>query len=388
MSNYIKVTKPLFADDLHIKSQKININGKKFKTPIKAVDMSNLRRDITLNENIKGLNEVFKTFNKKSLDSYLNGEKDETKNIYANLGTKIRKTEDNEANICFILYESPDLPSGKSIDFLTNVSYNFSDATPLPLLSSFFDENKNFRDQFEQYVEFMGNTIESINRFNNKPIIGVIPFDIPSMFVSTLMDFYYSNDITSFVYDFKGRVYAGNEGKLRELMISLKNLDISEESFLYSTNVNPGKILKGAPVIRATDVLVYNFGFDAIGDNHIRRRFPPALIEKMKERVGPKSIRLLNSENYGYYKTADLDVLGEIYPQKETSIPFTTFTVDNAKSKQCQKLFNTERIGLETVKYQNMINEDVEVSEYLKTKDIIRDQDIKVLLDFKKDIKT
>jgi hypothetical protein len=271
-----------------------------------------------------------------------------------------------------------------------NISYGFSDATPLPLLSSFFDETKDFNNQFEQYINFMGECIESINRLNTKPIIGVIPYDIPSMFVSSLMDFYYSNDITSFVYDFKGRVYAGNEGKLRELMIYLKELEISEKTFLYSANVNSGKMLKGAPVIRATDMLIYNFGFDAIGDNHIRRRFPPNVIEKMKERMGPgqKSIRLLNSENYGYYKTPDLDILSNIYPQNETSIPFSTFAVDNAKSKQCQKLFNTERIGLEASKYQQMINDDVEVSEYLKTKEILREQDIKGLLDFKKQIKS
>jgi len=72
----------------------------------------------------------------------------------------------------------------------------------------------------------------------------------------------------------------------------------------------------------------------------------------MKERTGPKSIRLFNSQNYGYYKTMDLDVLNDMYPQDETSIPFETFKVDNAKSKQCQKLFNTERIGLEASKYQ------------------------------------
>ncbi len=372
MSKSIKITKSKFADDLNIKSQKININGKKFKTPIKSVDMSNLRRDVSLNKNIKGINEVFRTFNKNSLDEYTDGKKNETENIFKNLSTKTRKTLSNEVNMCFILYESPNLPTEeKHVNFLMNISYTFSDATPLPLLSSFFDETKEFKAQFEQYMEFMKKCIESINRLNNKPIIGIIPFDIPSMFVPILMDFYYSYNITSFVYDFKGRVYVGNEGKLRELMISLNDLDISDKTFLYSTNVNPGKMLKGAPIIRATDVLIYNFGFDVIGDNHIRKKFPPDLVQKMKERTGPKSIRLFNSQNYGYYKTMDLDVLNDMYPQDETSIPFETFKVDNAKSKQCQKLFNTERIGLEASKYQEMISENIQISEYLSTKNIL-----------------
>jgi len=386
MPSSIKVSNIQFNDDLYVKSQKVKINGKKFVTPIKSIDMSNLRRDTPLNDNIKGLNELFKTFNATNLEKYVSGEEKEKK-IYAPLNTKIRKTQEEETNICFILYESPNLPSGKSIDFMTNISYFYSDAIPLPLLNSFFNENNNFREQFKEYIEFMAACIESINRHNNKPILGVIPYDVPSTFVPFLVDFYHSNDITSFVYDFKGRVYAGNEAKLRELMIHLKSLDLLEDTFLYSSNVNPGKLLKGSPVIRATDTLIYNFGFDAIGDNHIRRKYPPELIEKMKQRVGPKSVRLFNSEDYGYYKTTDLDLLNSMYPQQETSIPFETFEVDNAKAKQCQKLFNSERIGLETVKYQELISENTEVSDYLKTKSVLRDQDLKVLTDFKKDIK-
>lgn len=75
-----------------------------------------------------------------------------------------------------------------------------------------------------------------------------------------------------------------------------------------------------------------------------------------------------------------------MYPQDETSIPFDTFKVDNSKSKQCQKLFNTERIGLEASKYQQMINDDTQISAYLGTKKILREQDIKGLMDFKRQI--
>jgi len=386
MPKSIKVSKSEIDDDFFIKSQKVRINDKKFVTPIKSIDMSNLRRDIHLNDCVKGLNEVFRTFNHEKLDKFVTGKDDETDKIHKPMNTKFNKTAEDEVNLCFTLYESPNLPEGKSINLLTNTAYQYSDATPLPLLTSFFQDEKDFIKQFDEYIIFMNNCIESINRLNNKPIIGVIPIDIPSMFVADLIDFYHDNDITSFVYDFKGKVYAGNESKLREMIIALKELEILDDAFLYTTNVNPGKMLKGTPIIRATDLLLYNFGFDAIGDNHIRRKYPKEVLDKMKERVGPKSIRLLNSQDYGYYKTSNMELLTKFYPKDETTIPFETFEVDNNKAKQCQKLFNAERIGLETSKYQTMIKEHTEISDYIGSKDIVRDKDLKILYDFRKDI--
>lgn len=386
MSKYIKISDFKVDDDVCLKSQKVSVNGKTITTPIKAINMTKIRRDTPLNEGIKGINEIFKTFTNEKINEFMTNVKDENK-IIKGINTHLNKTDPDEVNLCFVQHEDTKLPEGKALDFIMNVAYTCSDATPLPILPYFFEnESSNFLEEYETYVNFMGKCIESINRFNNKPIIGIIPLSIPSAIVENLVRFYYDHDITSFAYDFNGRVHAGSELKLRELMTTLLDLEIFEKSFIYSCNITPGQMMKGAPVIRATDVMTYNLGFDAIGDNHIRRKFPRKLVEEFKKRKGASAIRLFNSEDYGYYKSTELPLLKEFYPSNDTDIPFDTFKVDNNKSKQSQVLFNSERIGLESLKYQNILNESLEATNYLKTKEYIRDKDLKTFMEFKNQI--
>lgn len=387
MAKNIKTSDFKIDDDICLKSQKIHINGKKLITPIKSVNMAKIRRDTPINNKVKGINEIFKTLNNEKINDYITGTNDES-NITKNILSNLRKTDSKDVNLCFIQHEDNKLPEEeKAINFIMNIAYEYSDATPLPILPKYFsDETSDFLKIYENYLNFMKSCIESINRLNNKPIIGIIPIDIPSAIIGDLVNFYHNNDITSFAYDFNGKVYAGSELKVRELMTTLIDLDLLDNSFIYCCNITPGKMMKGAPIVRATDVMTYNFGFDAIGDNHIRKRLPRSLIESFKKRKGKSAIRLFNSEDYGYYKTTELSLLKQIYPTKETNIPFDTFRVDNAKSKQCQTLFNTERIGLESLKYQTILNDSSEAVDYLKTKEFIRDKDIRKFMEFRNKI--
>jgi len=78
---------------------------------------------------------------------------------------------------------------------------------------------------------FMQKCIDSINRLNNKPILGIIPSKMPEPYIRELIEFYHEHNITSFAFDFEGRVHSGLDGHLRELMIAIIELDILNESF-------------------------------------------------------------------------------------------------------------------------------------------------------------
>jgi hypothetical protein len=390
MSKYIKVSDFKVADDLFMKTQKINIEGKILQTPIKTIDASKLHPDIQIVDKVKGLNEICKFFNGQRLEEYVTGAKDESL-INIELARKIRNTNHKEAIICFVGYEDLKFPDEKGINFLMNLAHEFSDATPLPLVPKLFkNDERDFYVKLNDYKVFMKKCIDSINRFNNKPILGIIPEIIPSTYVADLVNFYYDNDITSFVYDFKGKVSAGMRTKIREMMIALKELDLLGNSFLYSINVNNGKMIKDASIVRARDILTFGFGFDALGDQHIRRVFPPDVAKMIRERMINSSplIRLFNNKDYGYYKTSDLSMLENIYPKDETSIPFDNFRVFNTKAKHSQTLFNSERIGLEAMKYQRLIIEETDkTSDYFKTKKYVREKDIKDLVKFRRELK-
>lgn len=366
----IKVTNQNIDEDLFIKSEKIKINHKTIHTPIKSFNMSNLRRDTEINNNVKGVNEIFKILRIDKIKEFVSGEVDIIK-FSKNIDTDIKKTGKDEINFCFINLPDDKLPEGKEIDLVTNLTYVKSDAVPLPLVNAFFKMNMDGDKSFDKYTNFMEKCIDSINRLNNKAIVGVIPSRMNHTYIEDLLDFYHSNNITSFVFDFDGRQYTGFDIVIREFMIALNALDISKESFTYSCNVSPGRVTAGTNIVQARDILVYNYGFDMMGDNHKPFTIPPDVAESLKKRANNSFIRLFNSEDYGHYKHDSFNNARAMYPVNETKIPFEVFRKDNTKSNKCQKLFNSERIGLELLKYQNIINKNESTLEYLKTKEQI-----------------
>lgn len=234
----------------------------------------------------------------------------------------------------------------------------------------------------------MQQCIDSVNRLNNKSILGIIPAMIPvSQDVHDLVKFYYDNNITSFVIDYAGRTPKVAKTTMRELIISLKEFNLIEDSFLYAINMTSGNMMQNAPVVKAVDLLSFGYGFDALGDNHIRRTYPPAVIERMKRLAKDQgsTFRLFNNADYGYYKSPDLSILENIYPHSETSIPFDNFRATTVKTRPSQILFNSERTGLEAIKYRRLIDEETEnTASYFRTKTYVEDKDVKELEKFRK----
>ena len=371
----VSVTHQEIDEELFLRSEKLKINNKTLRTPIKAVNMPSLRKDVPLNPVVKGVNEIFKTFKINDIKKFCTGEKDESR-IYKSINTPLNKTDkNNEVNICFLQLEDAQLPENKEVDFLTNISYVYSDITPLPLVQSLFKGDDALKD-IEIFMTFMKKCIDSINRLNNKPILGVIPGTMPSTLVGYLIDFYHENDITSFAFDFQGRIHKNFEVQIREMMTKILELDISNESFLYSCNTQRGKVTKGSTIIKGNDIAVYNYGFDVMGDSHVKAKMRPDVAKKLNERASNElNIRLFNSEDYGHYKFSDLDAINDMYPYDETNIELSSFNpfINKKRATDSQKLFNSERIGLELMKYKNMLNQSESAYEYINTKEQIRD---------------
>lgn len=371
----VQVSHQEIDEDLFIRSEKLRINNKTLRTPIKAVNMPSLRKDVPIDDGVKGVNEIFKTMKMEDIKKYCTGEKDEN-NIYKSINTPLNKTDKkNEVNICFLQLPDLRLPENNEIDFITNISYVYSDITPLPLVQGLFKGDDGINDLM-RFMEFMQKCIDSINRLNNKPMLGVIPGTMPSPLVGYLIDFYHENDITSFAFDFQGRIHKNFEVQIRAMITKILELDISNESFLYSCNTQRGKVSKGSTIIKGNDIAVYNYGFDVMGDSHIKARMHPDVVKKMKERASNDlNIRLFNSDDYGHYKFADIGAIREMYPYDETGIALDSFNpgINKKRAYDSQKLFNAERIGLEANKYKNMLGQSESTYEYINTKVQIRD---------------
>ena len=186
--------------------------------------------------------------------------------------------------------------------------------------------------------------------------------------------FYHDPDITSFAFDFENKTHVGLTDHLREMMISIIQLDILNESFTYSCNTQRGKASRGSDVTKANDILVYNFGFDIVGNSHMAMKIPPDTAKKLKDR-NPTSIRLFNNDDYGHYRYDNISLIQDFYPHEKTEIPIEFFNPEGnvKRSRNCQKLFNNEMFGLELLEYNRILKENESTLKYLKTKKQIKD---------------
>jgi len=153
--------------------------------------------------------------------------------------------------------------------------------------------------------------------------------------------------------------------------------------FSYSCNTQRGKSTKGTNIMKANDILVYNYGFDVMGDNHTKLRIPPDVAKKLQERSKGFDIRLFNSDDYGHHRHDTIEEAKKFFPFNETNIAFEYFEeMNKTKKNYVQRLFNSERIGFELLKWNELIREDEQTIKYLENKNQIKN-DLKTFQNFK-----
>lgn len=380
MNKEIKIRDLLFAEDSFYKTQRVEISGKSFITPAKAMDIRRNITGVSLNPSIKGINEVYRVF--KSASIYDARTTDKELKINNEINRLFRRySSEDQVNICFVEFEEQKLPTEEELEYLTNLSCVHSDITPLPLVPRF--SKAITIDNFDEYNNFVKKAIETIEVLNNKPIMGIIPMPVPSAFMPTLLNTYIDNGITALCLDFQGSTIGSSLTKIRALVKAIKKQNLLEESFIYSLNLGGGKLPKSKDVVPAKDILSFGYGFDTIGGQHIRRRLPPEVRAKIlsSKDISKNSLRLFNKDDYGYYRAIKKETIKEIYPP-DSSIPLGLLEKLMAPSN-IDKLFNQEQQGLEAINLRTVIKEENKLLNYLKRKRFVDQKDIKSIHNLK-----
>lgn len=292
----------------------------------------------------------------------------------------VKKTDtDKEINLCFIEYEDITYPEKKPLEFILDTAYEYSDITPLPIISNIgkrIDSEKNF----EKYKKFLEESLEIINTLNHKPIMGIVP---PVQFyIKEIVDLYAKKGIDAFVFDFDGKTPLSMHQTIRSFMRSLKENDLLENSYIHSINIHQGRFNKEVNVVGAKDIISFGLGFDSMGERHKPLKGPKEFFEKLKNREDNK-LRLFNKEDYGYYRLG-IGELEEIYPG-DSIIKKESFINENSDLRILQKNFNMEQIGLEIIRLRDIINNQ-EPKEYLSHKTHVKKEDFKKIMNMKKEI--
>lgn len=386
MSKHIEFKKVFPNEDSLYVTKEFRVNGKKLTTPIKSLNLSKSNSKLLLNDKIRGINEIYKRFSlnkdskKNSIYNVLNfPEKLNTFNY--ELNSLVRKTDiGKEINICFVEYDDTKYPEKKPLEFIVDTAYEYSDITPLPIIPKIPQRIGSDENAFLKYKTFLEESLEIIETLNNKPIMGIVP--PVQFFISDIVEFYAKKDIDTFVFDFDGKTPLSMHQTIRSFMRSLKHHELLENSFIHSINANQGRFNKDANVVGAKDILSFGLGFDSMGERHKPLKGPKDFFEKLKNREDNK-LRLFNKEDYGYYKLSANEI-GEIYPI-DSIIEMESFANKNFDMKFLQKSFNSEQIGLESIRLREIIN-DQEALYYLSNKTQVKKEDFKKIAKMKKEV--
>ena len=230
------------------KTQKINVSSSKsFETPIKAINLKQLKQKFNLDTNLKNLSEIFRCVNKNSIEKYHSDptfEENFNKDIISDLN---KIDESKNCKICFLDFDETRYPNQDEIETLTSIAHSYSDITPLPILK-FINKKKISDKEFDDYKTFVSNSIKSIEQFNNKPIMGVIPI-LPTKFINQLIELYARIGINAFCIDLGGANPISFMPRIRKILLSIKNNKPLEECYIHSFNVGIGRPNKIEEVI-------------------------------------------------------------------------------------------------------------------------------------------
>ena len=382
-----------------------NAGSKHIITPTIGIDTKEIRRSDAFTQSAVGLSEIFRAppAVKREKESDLNSEKNQSRTplnelVYETL--KQRKFYNEIQNqvdklpgpvVFFFEFKDNRFPKEIELNFVLHTEHSFSDIPCLPITPSIIKAIVKHEIPFDDYLVFIKDSIEFLQKFNAKPIMGIVP-DLSYGYLEELFKIYVENGLNAFCIDFDCHTPMSHRPTIFQCYRILKDYDMLDKSFFYALNVNPGRFVKNKSVISAKDVLSFGFGLDAMGGLH-RFKFPPkqtidSLGTKWKPLDrGQNKVRLFNRNDYGYYRAEHAKSIAQEIGY--SSIPLETFAgsfdVADPSIRHCEKVFNMEQLGKEALNLQGVIKNDAPI-KYLTPKAHLDRKDIKLMKEFNESI--
>ncbi len=380
MTTETKIRTKDVADDTSLRSLEITRGKSKIITPSKSLGPDLISSRVVFPNTGKQFNEIYKRFSPENIEKIRCDESfSRSKNI--ELRKKREIIPDSPATV-FIDYfvndaEHP-IPTDTEIDVLTNFAYTYSDITPIPALPKFVP--KLNKDNFDYFLTYLKKSIETIEEWNHKPIMGYIPF-VGTLFVDEIVDLYAGYGINAFYLDFNRKGF-GDLTVITAIKRKMKKLDLEENHLIHFVNMDYGKRNKNANVLPAKDFLGFGLGLDSMGDSHRQIAIPKKNGSNL-EKDPPKKYRVFDREDYGYYR---IDVAN--LESKETPYPadaiFSKDEILNEKihknKDRMMKLVNLQEQTKECHHLQYIASENTENTfEYFEEKHSLDVKDLKNL---------
>jgi len=382
MSTEIRIDDYSVSDDTDLRTLGFSISNKRITTPTRALNTNTFFKDTKIPSALASLNELYFMLNEISLKN-INEQPAASvaKNKAAN---KSQIQSDFKPTLCLLQFKNQDFdpryPTPDEIEILANTAYAFSDITPIPSIPKIARTLTS--ENLDAFLAYLEACYTAIMVRNKKPIIGYVPATVP-LFTRKIINFYLDHGINAFYIDFDGTLISTHATALNALKVEIKKRGYEEKNFLHYVNVSFGKSINNQDVLSARDLLGFGHGLDSLGGVHMGPKRNPEFYEWLKAHkdIKQNTNRLLNREDYGYYKVVGLgDRIGRMIPKDAPVQPSDIISASESRQTRAIKIVNLHQQCVESTVLRTMVNENPDKTlGYFKAKRNVLENDVKLL---------
>ena len=264
-------------------------------------------------------------------------------------------------------------PSQNELKFMVRTIHAYSTFSTVPMVSSITDYLEVGKS-FDSFCSYVSGALDTIESYNKKPVMGVVPLTIPFTKVEELMELYLAKDVSAFALDFAATKPESRIQTHEEVLAFLSDNGVLESSYIHALNISPGRPRSTTPVSLSSNVLSPGYCIDTYGDLHrtkIRTEYEPT-------RTPP--VRLFSRKDYGNHIVTGSEEVESVYPA-ESSIQVSELS-ECVTRREIAKLFNAEQQSLEMGRVRRIIldkDEKKGMTGYLARKEQVREKDIEAM---------
>lgn len=383
MSTEIRISNYQVSEDTDLRSLEFSLGNQKVTTPPRSLNTNTFFRETKILPTLSCLNEIYHRFDAESLKKI-----DEVTAVSKKKDKEAEKSKvqaGNKPTLCILEFKnkdaSPRYPTQHEIEILINTAYAYSDITPIPSVPRIARDLSV--ENFGSFIEYLNNCYEKIMVRNKKPILGYIPAAAPQI-ARKIIDFYIDHGINAYYFDLDAELISSHKTQLTAMKNQLAKRGYEENNFLHYMNISFGKSINDQKVLSARDLVGYGYGLDSMGGVHASAKRPPEFYEWLKKQkdVMRNTNRLLNREDYGYYRVDTLGAGVVAMIPKDAPIQRSDIT-SSAESRQTRavKIVNLYQQCVESTVLRTIVNENPDKTlPYFRSKSKILETDLKNLI--------
>lgn len=380
----------LVHEDPGVRSRliRLRVRSKPAITPIRSLclthDPNSEAKVFNKNPLLSGINELPREIDKAKLED-IDGDRDKQETFYREIRYRFSGLEAGHDITAFIFtYNNKDKsgrnrqPTSVESEYLCGLlNHPLNDLWVPPIIPDMAGR---------AYIPYLRDFYREAESYRKVAVAGLIP-RVASIEIRQLTEFYARKGLNYFVMDFAGKNPLDLVGIVNPVIKMIDTIERETGSicFLHGINVPLTKAHWSRPVVPAKDILVFGMGFNCFGSNHVKRRLPGEIVDKINSSTN-RPFRLFCRRDYAYYRN-DTDGLKEMVEEKgptQISLEAVAGGRTWGRIATLEKLFNVERHGLEANAIRTKLFQEESVANYIQTKSMLPGPYLKKVFDMKR----